>query len=320
MTRRPAEAGQKAQGRRSQRVSAWRLGAACNKLHTFCMWMDAESEEKGHDNDYSGEWDEAEHDPAWSLGADRVYWRRRFFILCAGVVALGVCAWLFPGTRQPSKPDVAAMNASMAALAKRQALPAAATGPAWPRVSSMPNVYPAVPAKPAKPAKAAKPTKAAKPVQKASTARHRKPAPSASPSPSAAKAGTCAPSDIVLSLFTSQPSYAKGAYPKFSVYAVSTSATPCTLSYGAGSVQVVVTRGGHVVWNSAACKPAPAKPVQFALGVPQVLAVAWNPTVTRPAGCAGTLPAGTSATLDAVAMSHGKSSPVRTFKVSQFSR
>ena len=176
-------------------------------------------------------------------GDDRAYWRRRFFILCGGVIALGVCAWLFPGAHQPSAREVAATRASMAALAKQQALPPVAYGSAWPE--------------PSKPAASPTPVRrrlpsAAKARRKVSTAYHPSPVPSAS----GGAAGACAPADIVLSLFTSQSSYAKGARPKFSVYAVSTSAAACTLPYGAGSVQVVVTRHGHVVWDSAACKPA----------------------------------------------------------------
>jgi hypothetical protein len=133
-------------------------------------------------------------------------------------------------------------------------------------------------------------------------------------------AGACVPADIVFSLFTSQSSYAKEARPKFSVYAVSTSAAACTLPYGAGSVQVIVTRQGHVVWDSATCKPLAAKPVRFTLGVPQVLTVVWNPAAAEPAGCAGSLPADASGTLDAVAMSDGQSSPVRAFKLGRLPR
>ena len=76
---------------------------------------------------------------------------------------------------------------------------------------------------------------------------------------------------------------------------------------------VIVTRHGQVVWDSAACKPAAVKAVRFTPGVPQVLTLMWNPEVTQPAGCAGSLPFGSSGTLDAVAMSHGQSSPVRAF-------
>lgn len=268
------------------------------------MWTDGDSDGSERDADYG-----ASRDDGWKQGDDRAFWRRRFFILCAGVVALGVCAWLFPGAHQPSKRAEAAVNASMAALAKQQALPPAATGPAWPVSSALPDPYPtATPS-------ATDTTTKAPPAKKASVAGHPKSTASASPSSSAAAKGACDPRDIVLSLFTSQSSYARGERPKFSVYAVSISGAPCTLPYGAGSVQVVVTWHGHVVWDSAACGHSAAKPVQFTPGVPQLLTMVWNPKATEPAGCAGSLPDGTSGALDAVAMSDGQSSSVRTFKV-----
>ena len=264
------------------------------------MRMDGDNDEEGGGDGY-----DASRDGARDLGNDRAYWRRRFFILCGGVVALGTCAWLFPAAHQPSAREVAATRASMAALAKQQALPPAAYGSAWP-VPSTPAASRTPP-----PTASAGPAAATKsPQQKVSTADRPAPVPSAS-----GRAGACAPADIVLSLFTSQSSYAKGERPKFSVYAVSTSGAPCTLPYGAGSVQVVVTRHGHVVWDSAACEHSAVKPVQFTPGVPQLLTMVWNPTATEPAGCAGSLPAGTSGALDAVAMSDGQSSSVRTFKV-----
>ena len=201
--------------------------------------------------------------------------------------------------------DLAGDGLRCPALAKQQALPPAAYGSAWP-VPSTPAASRTPP-----PTASAGPAAATKsPRQKVSTADRPAPVPSAS-----GRAGACAPADIVLSLFTSQSSYATGERPKFSVYAVSTSGAPCTLPYGAGSVQVVVTRHGHVVWDSAACEHSAVKPVQFTPGVPQLLTMVWNPTATEPAGCAGSLPAGTSGALDAVAMSDGQSSSVRTFKV-----
>lgn len=277
------------------------------------MRSEADSDVKGHGDDYSAESDGPVSDEWRELNEDRAYWRRRFIILCAGVVALGVCAWLLPGVQQPSERAAAAASASMDALAKQQALPPAAHGPAWPGPSSTPNVYPTASTSSPGPTTTATSMKASS----ASGARHAKPTVSASPSPSAstAQAGVCAPANIVLSLFTSKPSYPKGAHPSFSVYAVSTSAAPCTLTFGAGAVQVVVTQSGHVMWDSAACKPAPAQQVRFTLGVPQVLTMAWDPASKQPAGCAGTLPTGAEATLDAVAMSHGQSSPVRSFKL-----
>lgn len=281
------------------------------------MWMDADSDEKGHSDDSAAEYDGAGYDyadynqAAYDQGTDRrddrAYWRRRFFILCGGVVALGACAWLLPGAHQPSKREAAATRASVAALASRQALPSAATGASWhgDTGDTMPNVYPTA-SGPANPA-----TSKPKPKPKKPGTAHD---PTPSTSPSGDETGPCAPADIVLSLFTSQPSYAKGAEPSFSVYAVSTKAAACTLTYGPGSVQVVVTRAGHVVWDSATCKSAPARTVRFTLGVPQVLTMVWNPSAANPAGCAGSLPRGAAGPLDAVAMSNGQSSPVRTFR------
>jgi hypothetical protein len=121
----------------------------------------------------------------------------------------------------------------------------------------------------------------------------------------------------VLSLFSGKPSYTRGERPSFSVYAVSTSAKPCTLRYGTGSVKVVVTRGGKVVWDSAACRPPAAKPVLFTLGVPKVLKLSWNRKAAGPGGCAGALPSSATGTLHAVAVHGDQSSKAFAFKVTK---
>ena len=46
-----------------------------------------------------------------------------------------------------------------------------------------------------------------------------------------------------------------------------------------------------------------------------MLAISWNRKAAKPAGCAGTLPAGATGTFDAVAMTAGQSSPVSAFKL-----
>ena len=120
----------------------------------------------------------------------------------------------------------------------------------------------------------------------------------------------------MLSLFTSQASYNQGTRPHFEVYAVSTASTPCQLPYGAGSVRVVVTKQGHVVWDSSTCGSSAATPVQFQTGVPHLLTISWNREATSPSGCAGSLPKGATGTFSAVAMTTGKSSQVRTFQLS----
>jgi hypothetical protein len=274
------------------------------------MWTDPDSDEEGRGDDY-----DAPDDGVWDLDDSRAYWRRRFFILCGGVVALGLCAWFFPGAHHPPA-RASAASASMAA--KQQSLPQAAYGSAWSSPSPSPTgstVRPSTSpgASPTAPAKLA--TAQKKQKQKAGTAYH--PSPTAPVPGGTAAASPCAPASIVLSLFTSQPGYGQDAAPEFSVYAVSTSAAVCTLTYGPGAVQVLVTGHGHVVWDSAACRPQAAKPERFTLGVPQVLTMAWNREAKAPAGCAGVLPAGAWGTFDAVAMSHGQSSPVRAFTLAK---
>ena len=250
----------------------------------------------------------APDEETWHHGDPRAYWRRRFFILCGGVAALGICAWLFPGTHHTQARPSAAVSASMAALAGRQSLPPAATGSAWAPPSPTPSPSPS-----ASPAASARLAAAAKKAKQKVGLTYR-PHPSASGT--AAAGAACAPADIVLSLFASKSSYSPGDPPSFSVYAVSTSGSACTMAYGAGSLQVVVTRHGQVVWDSAACKPAAAKPAQFTLGVPKELTLTWNRKAAGPAGCAGSLPAGATGTFDAVAMRGSQSSPVATFKIS----
>jgi hypothetical protein len=210
--------------------------------------------------------DHGYRDDQWKLARETACWRRRFLIGCAGVVALGVCAWFFPGVHAPADKAAsgAASASAAAALARSQLLPSVAYGSAW-----------------------------------------------VSP-----KTRTCAPADVVLSLATSQPGYAPSASPAFSVYAVSTASAPCVMAYGPGSVHVVVTRGGRVAWNSAACKLTAKPTVRFTRGVPQVLRFTWNRKAGAPAGCRGALPAGTGWTLTAVALGPaGESSSARTFTV-----
>jgi len=234
------------------------------------------------------------------------YWRRRFFILGGGVAVLGLCAWLFPGAHSAAPRESATAQASMAALAKRGDLPTAAYGRSWPG--------PTPRRAPEASASATVTATAAASRRKARARAH--PSASAEPTAAARSGPRCAPSDIVLSLFTSQSSYGQDASPRFDVYAVSTSSTACTLSYGPGSVQVVVTRHGRVAWDSTACRVSAAPPVRFTLGVPQVLTIVWNRHASKPSGCAGSLASGAGGAFDAVALTHGQSSPVRSFKLS----
>lgn len=278
------------------------------------MWMDSdrkEGEREGYyydprpsDTDYGPE-SEPKGVPARATqgaGDSGAYWRRRFLILAGGIAALGLCAWLIPGGHESPKTSAAARQ-SAAARATRNTLPSVAYGPAYAAHVPIASTKPS-------PTVTRTATSAAK-KPKTGLAPH----PDSSATASALGGGTCPPRDIVLSLFTTAPSYPQDALPTFDVYAVSTSATACTMVYGAGAVQVVVTDHGHVVWNSAACKPPPGSPVRLTLGVPQELTVSWNRQAAKPSGCGGSLPAGASGTFDVVAMAAGQSSPVRAFSL-----
>ena len=193
----------------------------------------------------------------------------------------------------------------MAAAQTPDTLPTEAYGSAWPGDSPTPSASAPSPAVRASATSSQETTAAG-------TATNGEPRPGASGS-ATATAGQCSPGGIVLSLFTSQASYGPGKEAQFNVYAVSTAPGACLMAFGPGSVRVIVTRHGQVVWDSAACEPAPASPVQFQTGVPQLLTITWNRTAARPAGCAGSLPAGAWGTFQAVAMGPGQDSSVRTF-------
>lgn len=246
----------------------------------------------------------ADRDDNW-VPDPAAYWRRRFFILGGGIAAIAVLAWQFTPAH-PARAPGSAARTSVAAEQKPGDLPSAAYGSAWPGPSPTASRTAPSPTAPGSTGAASGPA-----TQKAGASPS---ASSGTPQPGdSATAGQCAPAAIVLSLFTTQASYGPGKQPQFDVYAVSTAPGACLLAFGPGSVRVIVTRHGQVVWNSATCDSAPATPVRFELGVPQLLTISWNRAAASPAGCAGSLPAGASGPLDAVAMSGGQDSSVRTF-------
>jgi hypothetical protein len=240
----------------------------------------------------------SDHDSSRSADPE-AYWRRRFFILVGGLVVLVGIAWLLSGKghgTQASSPTTA--------LRAGDTLPSAAYGSAWPGATPTLGTSPSAAVSNAQPAPS--PTSGASISQ----------TPVANTS-SGTVGSRCAPADIVLSLLTSQASYTQSERPQFDVYAVSTASSPCQMAYGAGSVRVVVTRNGQVVWDSRSCGSPAATTVQFQRGVPQLLTVTWNRAATSPSGCAGSLAQGASGTFDAVALTAGQSSPVRTFTLSR---
>ena len=221
------------------------------------------------------------------------YWRRRFFILGGVIAVLAVLAWQFTPAHPAKAPATPKTARAMASAQTPDSLPPQALGGALPGDSPTPSASAPSPA-----------------VRASATGDKPQTGPSGSTAPGA---GRCASGGIVLSLFTSQASYAPGKEPQFNVYAVSTAPGACLMVFGPGSVRVVVTRQGQVVWDSAACMSDAAPPVQFQTGVPQLLTISWDRAARHPAGCAGSLPAGAWGTFQAVAMSAGQDSSVRTF-------
>jgi hypothetical protein len=246
-----------------------------------------------------------EQDDVWYRDTD-FYWRRRLIVLVGGLAIVGGIAWGLSALAGPAGP-VRAAGAPHASLAVRDTLPSAAlAAPAGSRASSSASTA-------ASPATSASPRPSPAPsASSGSAASMTTSAPSEGSSPS--HAVTCPPSAIVLSLFTAQPRYGPGQQPHFEVYAVSTAPGSCTLAWGISLIRVVVTRDGQVLWDSSACPASAnaAKPVLFTQGVPQVAALSWNRTAGT-LGCAGSAPAGTWGTVDAVALADGRSSPVLSF-------
>jgi hypothetical protein len=255
--------------------------------------MGANTECDEHDDPGGPADDDARSQQAYGQGDDlypddsypdeAAYWRRRFLVLACGLAIVGGVSWGLSALLGPARP-VRVGGAAHPSLAIQDTLPPAALGyPAGVHPSSSTSASPA------------------------RTARS-----------SASPAVACAPSALVLSLFTPQGSYGPGEQPQFEVYAVSTAPGTCTLPFGASLVRVVVTRHGRVLWNSAACPTSTgaARQVRFTQGVPQVAARSWNRKAST-AGCAGSVTPGTWGTVNAVALAYGQSSPVRSFTLSR---
>jgi hypothetical protein len=233
------------------------------------------------------------------------YWRRRFFILGGGLAVLMVLAWVFGGggpSRLSSKE--AASHAAAAGREANSPLPAVALGSPspLPSLSPSPSLSSPSPRSPRSPSSSS----SAPPAQSALAATG-----SGSPSP-AASGPTCDRSGIVLSLFPSEPVYQPRQSPEFTIYAVSTSPSPCELSYGPGSVRVVVTEHGQVVWDSSSCKTHEAtSKASFSQGVPHEVSLSWD----RQTKSCGTSARAEPGTFQVDASADGRWTPVRSFKI-----
>ena len=281
----------------------FQIPAVTGRILSVCRWMRIVMN-CGTASEYDVPGYDAPDEDTWDLGDSRAYWRRRFLILCGGVVALGVCAWLLPGAHDSARPTAAA-SASMAALAQQQSLPPAATGSVWAPPSPTPEPTPS--ASPAGLAVTAKPAK-----QKVSVADR----PRASAAPAAP---ACSPADIVLSLFTSQPSYTGGEAQVQRVRGLHLAVRlHDALRRGLGPGGGDPARPGGVGLGrlQARGRQEGAVHARRAAGADAEL----EPRGVRPAGCAGSLPGRRSrapSTRWRCAAAVRQSSPVITFKLAK---
>jgi len=208
------------------------------------------------------------------------YWRRRAVVLVPGLCLLGLLAWAFSGGGKPASPAPRNSQAS-------GTLPAAATRSA--------SVSPSARADGTGPSLAS-------PAASQS---------GADPGPG----GLCPPSAVVLSLFSSRPSYSIGQDPHFDVYVVSTASGTCTFDLGHGGLHVTVMWAGRVVWDSADCARTDATQVdRLSRGVPVQNSITWNRTITLP-GCIVLASSARPGTYEVQARTATGASQVRTFKL-----
>jgi len=132
--------------------------------------------------------------------------------------------------------------------------------------------------------------------------------------------GSCLPSAVVLSLFSSKSVYYVGQHPVFDLYAVSTGSGTCSFGTSPAEFHVVVMAEGRIVWDSADCARGDANQVaDLSRGVPAQESVTWNRSITLP-GCVTLTSAAPPGLYQVQARTATVDSPVRTFKLARLPR
>ncbi len=232
--------------------------------------------------------------------------------LIAGLALIGLLAWAFAGgggkpptspegsSRTPHLVPAAAASHGATALGSAASRSAAASGRAADSSASARPLAPGLPSASA--------------------------APAASPGGSApadqmpgelTSAGLCAPDTVVLSVFSTKPSYSGGQDPKFSVYAVSTAARACTFDLGPGRLHLEVMSEGRVIWDSGDCARSDSTwTARLRRGVPTLESITWNRTITLP-GCVTLASSARAGAYQAQASTASSSSAVLSFRLVQ---
>jgi hypothetical protein len=209
----------------------------------------------------------------WRPGRAAPYWRRRFVVLAGVVGVTGVVVWSCSSAGHGATPGKRQPEASDAAQSVPSGAPAL-VGTSSPSARPAPTAHPSHQAHPARPARLV--------------------------------GSDCAPRDVVISLHTSQRSYAQPARPRFTIYVVNTAGQACTLDASPQALRLVVRSGAVRSWSPADCAARPtasqaaAAKVQLKRGVPLILHVSWNRVRSLP-GCpmprVGALPGSYTATV-----------------------
>ncbi len=239
------------------------------------------------------------------------YWRRRAITLAAGLTLLGLLAWAFSGGGgKPSSTAAASSSAASSPAAQYQT-----ASPPVPSVSPDASASAGADAAvPGLPTAAASGLPAATATGTAASAKA-----GADPAPTATAAapsgGACAPSSVVLSLFSTRHSYSVHQLPEFDVDAVSTAPGTCTINLGLSQLHLTVMSAGRVIWDSADCSRGEANQNdQLSRGVPAQTSMTWNRTITLP-GCVTLASSARPGTYQAQVRTASVASQVRTFKL-----
>jgi hypothetical protein len=216
--------------------------------------------------------DDDDEEGARSYPSD-AYWRRRALTLALGLGLLAVLVWAFTGSGGGRPPIPVPTGSQQPTLQPEAAYSAVPTAP--PATQGSLKTPAATRTAGTRPSPSARADAAA-----GSGGKDGKGGGTGSGS-----GGTCSPGAVVLSLFSSKPSYAAGEDPRFVVYVVSTAPAACTFDLGPAKLRVQVMSAGRIVWDSADCPRGDSTRVAtLRRGVPSQESVTWKRTITLP-GC-----------------------------------
>ena len=246
------------------------------------------------------------------------YWRRRAITLTGGLVLLGLLAWAFSdGGGKPGHPAAASSPAATTPGAQYQSGPplqpsasAGASAPADATANASAGADAAVPGLPRAGISGLPAAAASAATATAKAGAGLAPA-SSDPAPSG---GDCSPGSVVLSLFSTRPSYSAHEFPEFDIYAVSTAPGTCTVNLGPGQLHLTVMSAGRVIWDSSDCSRGGNQDDQLSRGVPVQTSVTWNRAITLP-GCIMLAASARPGSYQAQVRTSAVASQIRTFKL-----